>query len=79
MEQKATGALMDMGFPILNMQSAATGTGAGVYMCWSSPSGYVRGSAVCPVVLPVIFQGLILCKALSGVWLLAKIQGSSLR
>ena len=66
---------MDAVSTVLNVRSAAAGTGAGVHVCCAPPSGYVLGLAGCAVIL----QGLIGCKSLSGFWLLVKIQGSSLR
>jgi hypothetical protein len=75
MECQATGALMDAVSTVLNVRSAAAGTGAGVHMGCAPSSGYARGLAGCAVIL----QGLKGCQSLSGLWRLAKIQASSLR
>src|SRR5438128_4742721 len=74
MEQKATSTLMDTDSTGLKAQSAATGTRAGVHVCWSPPSGYTPGSAVC-LVIP---QCLICFISPPGFPFLAEIQGSSL-
>jgi hypothetical protein len=60
---------MDAVSTVLNVRSAAAGTGAGVHVGGAPPSGYLLGEAICAVIL----QGFMGCKSLSGFWLSVKI------
>ena len=74
MHYKATGALMDAISTILNVHCAATGTDAGVYVWRSHAAGDTPEHAAWSDIL----NGGIRCQSLPGLYLLVKIQGSSL-